>query len=125
MSTNDNEQFRAGFEALAQQRGLMTARRPDGHYRRAATQTAWEFWLDGTLNASAKREASTEPSTGNMVVAKSAGNGPESAETRMVTGLDGAGEADGALTDEAKDAAIETMDHDQLGKLGRQFENTK
>lgn len=31
----------------------------------------------------------------------------------------------GALTDEAKDAALETMDHDQLGKLGQHYTNKK
>jgi len=49
-----------------------------------------------------------------------------SAETRMDAKFEVlAGGGSKSLTDEAKDAAAATMDHDQLGKLGKHYENMK
>lgn len=59
MSTESNDQYRAGFEAHASSRGLtlIRARIGDGYYL-ADTNEAWKAWCA----AIQQREASTEPS---------------------------------------------------------------
>jgi hypothetical protein len=54
MSTD--EQYRAGFEALAREKEMLLTQRASGNYYDNETQIGWEFWT------AAKREASTEPS---------------------------------------------------------------
>lgn len=198
MSTESNEQFRAGFEAWVKRKYGKLAetflfRYADNEYRNVDIRGQFEAWIE------AKREASTEPSAAQIVewwnaakaeaasyVEQHCVDGEAHARAILTQPLPAAVKVAGALTDEAKDAAIlrwrianrkwtaryrlkrgtdtaewqmlddgepwgqwgdfravhiaaiaahtkagkmppavETMDHDQLGKLGRQFENTK
>jgi hypothetical protein len=99
MSTESNEQFRAGFEAAARRithvKDFIRSDECDG-YRDYVLNTYWLFWCA----AMQQRKASTEPSASS-----GAGqNGSKTAETRMDASFEVLAGAASALTDDAKNA---------------------
>lgn len=117
MSTESNEQFRAGFEAWAHNSGnnyqSLKGAKPlagDWYYFEPKVEDAWRVWIA----AMQQREASTEPSTANHAacfVCNGSGQRERhgGAGTYVCGQCQGSGRMPaigaGALTDEAKDAA--------------------